>query len=76
LRPRARRAKLLLQLLLLGEDSVEVRPLVLEDGWRGHWVVPLNDKTERAVLIVSGTTPVTRRPAGYAYQLIKSAPDS
>lgn len=57
----------LVQLILLGESGVEVQRLALEDGWHGSWTIPLGSGTEKAVLIVAGNAPVTRQPAGYAY---------
>jgi hypothetical protein len=64
----------LLQLLLLRDDGVEAQRLTLEDGWHGRWTIPFGDGLERAVLIVAGNAPVTRQPAGYAYNFIKEQP--
>lgn len=64
----------LLQLLLLGDDGVDVYPLTLEESRRGRWTIPMGEETERAVLIVSGNAPVTRLPAAYAYNFIKEFP--
>jgi immune inhibitor A len=64
----------LLQLILLGENNFEVQRLALEDGWHGRFTIPFSPDLERAVIIVSGNTPVTRQPAGYTYNFIKETP--
>ena len=59
--------RFLVQLLEFG-DEVTVRPLQLDETNYGTLTVEgLGDTVERAVLIVSGLTPVTTEPATYQY---------
>lgn len=64
----------LLQLLLFGDNGVDIHRLELEEGQRGRWTIPMGGGTERAVLIIAGNAPVTRLPAAYAYNFIKELP--
>jgi hypothetical protein len=64
----------LLQLILLGDNGPEIQRLTLEDGWHGRYTIPFRPGLEQAVLIISGNAPVTRQPAGYAYNFIKTIP--
>ncbi|MFZ0544645.1 MAG: hypothetical protein WAM60_04375 [Candidatus Promineifilaceae bacterium] len=64
----------LLQLLLLGDDGIEVQRLTMEDGRSGQWTIPLGNGADQAILVVAGNVPVTQLTAGYAYNFIKDAP--
>ncbi len=64
----------ILQLLLLGDDGVEVQRLRLDEGWHGRWTIPFSSGMNRAVLVVSANAPVTSQPVGYAYNFIKEQP--
>lgn len=64
----------ILQLILLGDSGFEVQRLALADGRSGRFTIPFGPGLERAVVIISGNAPVTRQPAGYAYNFIKDAP--
>jgi hypothetical protein len=46
-----------------------VETLPLDNAQQGRCTIPLDDDFDEAVLIVSGTTPVTRAAAGYAYRV-------
>ncbi|MCA9939733.1 MAG: immune inhibitor A [Anaerolineales bacterium] len=59
----------LLQLILLSDDAVRVQPLALDDRQQGTWTLPLDAQFHHAVLVVSGSTPVTTMPSSYAYEL-------
>lgn len=51
--------------LIVGEN---VRRLELDEHGRGRWEIPLSSQADRAVLAISGVTPVTLQVASYAYQ--------
>ncbi len=58
----------IVQLLTLGQPpSVQRLPLTEEGA--GRWTIPLSPEMSEAILIISGSTPVTRKTAGYAYHL-------
>lgn len=59
----------LIQAILMGEDTVQVEQLQLDENRRGVWTLPLDGETDRAVLIVSATTPYTSQRAMYRYQI-------
>jgi hypothetical protein len=65
--------RFLVQSVLLGERSVQVEQLPLTEGQTGRWTLPLNGETNEAILIISGTTPVTGLPASYAYDLAENS---
>lgn len=57
--------RFMIQLILPGPDSVKVEQLQLDENQQGQWQIPLDNETREAILIISGNTPVTRRPAVY-----------
>ncbi len=59
----------LAQVILLSDEEARVQPLPLDEQQRGEWTLPLNQEFDQAVLVVSGSTPVTTMPASYAYEL-------
>jgi hypothetical protein len=61
--------KFVVQLLEFG-DTITLRPFPLDAANTGAMTVTgLGSRIDRAVLVVSGLTPVTTQPAGYQYQL-------
>jgi hypothetical protein len=61
--------KFLVQVLEIGPE-IRVRPLALDDVNNGRLTVTgLGDSVNQAILIISGITPVTSRPASYEYEL-------
>ena len=60
--------KFLVQLIEMG-DEVTVRRLQLDET--NHGTIPisgLGDAIDRAILVVSGVTPITSQPASYEYK--------
>jgi immune inhibitor A len=55
----------LVQLISVGQNETTVERLPLADDQTGHWDVRLGPDVERAVLVISGATPVTTEPAEY-----------
>jgi hypothetical protein len=55
----------LVQLITLGKDTTTVERLPLANDQTGHWNVHLGPDVDRAVLVISGATPVTTEPAEY-----------
>jgi len=51
------------------QGKPEVRRLLAGDGYQGSWSLPLSPDTPRAVLLISGLSPVTTERAPYRYQL-------
>jgi len=65
--------RFLVQVVEIG-DKVQVRPIPLNTNNRGSLtVIGLGQTLNRAVLIVSGLTPVTTEPAIYEYTLTANA---
>jgi hypothetical protein len=63
--------RFLAQVLEIG-DEVNLRPIPLDESNSGMLRVEgLGTTIERAVLIISGLTPVTTQPASYEYQLFQ-----
>ena len=58
----------LLQLILFGSETT-VERLELEEDQTGEWVVPLDNRTDRAVITISGLAPVTTEWASYTYEV-------
>jgi len=58
----------LVQLILFGPET-QVQRLELNDDQMGEWVVPLNSRTDRAVVTISGLAPVTTEIASYGYEI-------
>ena len=55
----------LVQLVSVGQNETTVERLPIADDQTGHWDIRLGPDVERAVLVVSGATPVTTVPAEY-----------
>lgn len=62
----------IVQRILVGPQTVEVDRLPLDDRQLGRWTVPLDESVNRAILVISGTTPVTSSRAAYAYELFEA----
>lgn len=61
----------ILQLIEIGEAGVEVRRIPLDDTNYGTFTIKgLGSDIQKAVMIVSGTAPVTTEPASYQYKLV------
>jgi len=61
----------ILQAILLGESSVTVEALPLDENRRGNWILPLDNTTDRAILVVSAVTPFTKQRATYRYTITR-----
>jgi immune inhibitor A len=58
----------LVQMVLYGPETA-VERLELEEDQTGEWVIPLDRRTDRAVLTVSGLAPVTTELGAYSYEI-------
>jgi len=58
----------LVQLVLFGAET-KVERLALSDDQTGEWTIPLDSRTERAVVTISGLAPVTTEIASYSYEI-------
>jgi hypothetical protein len=58
----------LVQMVLFGPETT-VERLVLEEDQTGEWAIPLDNRTDRAVLTVSGLAPVTTELGSYSYEI-------
>jgi hypothetical protein len=61
----------IVQQILLRDSGVEVTRLQLDENQRGQWSIPLDEDNNEAILIVSGSTPITRNPGEYTYEIHK-----
>lgn len=62
--------KFVVQVVEINGDNVNVRPIPLNRANQGSLTVNgLGDRLDRAVLVVSGLTPVTSQPAAYEYRI-------
>lgn len=57
------------QRILIGPQTVDVQHLPLDEKQQGRWTLPLDRDVRRAILVISGATPVTSLPASYAYEM-------
>jgi len=58
----------LVQLILFGTET-NVQRLELNEDQTGEWVVPLDGRTDRAIITISGLAPVTTEMASYSYEI-------
>jgi hypothetical protein len=58
----------LVQLILYGPETT-VQRLELEQDQTGEWVIPLDNRTDRAVITISGLAPVTTEMGSYNYEI-------
>ncbi len=58
----------LVQLLLFGPET-KVQRLELNEDQTGEWTVPLDSRTDRAVITISGLAPVTTEVASHSYEI-------
>jgi hypothetical protein len=58
----------LVQMILFGRETT-VERLELDEDQTGEWVIPLDDRTDRAVLSISGLAPVTTESGSYSYEI-------
>ena len=63
--------RFLVKLIMLGDGTVSVERLALDEQQQGRWTIPLRAETPEAVVIVAGMTPFTRQTAVYAYTIGK-----
>jgi len=60
----------LVQLVLFGPETT-VQRLELDEDQTGEWTIPLDNRTERAVITVSGLAPVTTEIGSYTYEIVE-----
>jgi hypothetical protein len=60
----------LVQLVLFGPETT-VQRLELDEDQTGEWAIPLDNRTERAVITVSGLAPVTTEIGSYTYEIVE-----
>ena len=58
----------LVQMILFGPETT-VERLELDEDQTGEWVVPLDSRTDRAMLTISGLAPVTTEMGSYSYEI-------
>ena len=58
----------LVQMILFGPETT-VERLELDEDQTGEWVIPLDNRTDRAVLTISGLAPVTTELGSYSYEI-------
>jgi len=58
----------LVQLILFGPET-KVQRLELNEDQAGEWVIPLEERTDRAVVTISGLAPVTTEMGSYSYEI-------
>jgi len=58
----------LVQLILFGRETT-VQRLELNEDLTGEWVIPLDSRTDRAVVTISGLAPVTTEMGSYSYEI-------
>lgn len=61
----------IVQLILLGDNEQEIRRLPLDENQQGRWLIPLDKRHNEAILIIAGSTPVTRNLAAYEYEIVR-----
>ena len=59
----------IVQLILLGDDAIQVQRLALDENQQGRWPIPLGTEFNEAVVVVAGATPFTTETAVYAYTM-------
>ncbi len=58
----------LVQMVLFGPETT-VERLELDEDQTGEWVIPLDSRTDRAMLTISGLAPVTTELGSYSYEI-------
>jgi immune inhibitor A len=58
----------LVQMILFGAETT-VERLELDEDQAGEWVIPLDGRTDRAVVTISGLAPVTTEMGSYSYEI-------
>ncbi|MCP4542105.1 MAG: hypothetical protein GY832_33695 [Chloroflexi bacterium] len=58
----------LVQMILFGSETT-VERLELDENQTGEWVIPLDSRTDRAILTISGLAPVTTELGAYSYEI-------
>lgn len=61
--------RFIVQQILISDDKIQIHRLQLDENQRGHWIFPMDKQFKKAILIISGSTPVTREPAVYEYEI-------
>lgn len=64
--------RFILQMILFGEDTLDISRLELDEDQTGHWQLPFSDSVEEAVIVISGIAPATNHPAGYFYEILSA----
>ncbi|MCA9874437.1 MAG: immune inhibitor A, partial [Anaerolineales bacterium] len=60
----------IVQRVLVGFEGIQIERLPLDENQRGEWIFPMDRNHSEAILMVSGSTPVTRQPAPYQLAII------
>jgi immune inhibitor A len=58
----------LVQMVLFGPETA-VQRLGLDEDQTGSWIIPLDGRTDRATLTISGLAPVTTEMGSYSYEI-------
>lgn len=57
----------IVQRILLHPDGPIVEQLPFNENGPQQWLFPMDNQTSKAILMVSGSTPITRQPAAYQF---------
>ncbi len=60
----------IVQRILVGFEGIQIERLPLDENQQGEWVFPMDRNHSEAILIVSGSTPVTRQTAPYKFVIV------
>ncbi len=62
----------LVQRILLSDNDIQVERLQLNENQQGQWIFPMDNQVDKAILIISGLTPITRETAVYEYEIFSN----
>ncbi len=60
----------IVQRVLVGFEGIQIERLPLDENQQGEWRFAMDRNHSEAILMVSGSTPVTRQPAPYQFAII------
>lgn len=62
-------ATFVVQRLLIGADGIQVERLPLDENNQAEWLFPLDKNASEAILVLSGSTPITRAVSPYEFMV-------
>jgi len=60
----------IVQRVLVGFEGIQIERLPLDENQHGEWLFPMDRNHSEAILVVSGSTPVTRQTAPYQFAIV------